>query len=161
MLTTISLPPPHHTPFNIILRLHASPPPPPEVSRNPTVTVPEPSPYVRSVSIKSPPNFWSARHPSNVWSVRLPRISRLICVSSPRPYWHFRRQVRHTWLDCSRIPTFAPSMPRGLLSCPRISNWLVVSVANVPKYWKPWLAHSSSFPFSHIFPPILPNCQEY
>jgi len=61
------------------------------------------------------------------------KISRPICVSNPLLSWPFRRLPRPTWLDYSRIPTYAPSMPRGSPSCLRTSNLPDVSVGNVPR----------------------------
>merc|ERR1712008_606242 len=46
---------------------------------------------------------------------------------------HENRLPRPTWLDYSRIPTYAPSMPRGSPSCLRTSNLPDVSVGNVPR----------------------------
>merc|ERR1712010_237691 len=61
------------------------------------------------------------------------KISRPISVSNPLLSWPFKRLPRPTWLDYSRIPTCAPSMPRGSPSCQRISSLPGVSVGNVPR----------------------------
>uniref|UniRef100_A0A7N8WSK2 H3 histone, family 3D n=1 Tax=Mastacembelus armatus TaxID=205130 RepID=A0A7N8WSK2_9TELE len=34
-----------------------------------------------------------------------------------------RKPVRHTWLDCLRIPTCVLSMQKGLPSCPKTFSW--------------------------------------
>ena len=39
----------------------------------------------------------------------------------------YRRLVRHTWSDCLRTPTCAPSTRSVLRLCQRTSSWLVVS----------------------------------
>ncbi|CAN6708929.1 unnamed protein product [Malus baccata var. baccata] len=49
--------------------------------------------------------------------VKLPRSSRLICVSRATRHWHCRRLLRPTLWVCLRTPTYAPSMPSGLPSC--------------------------------------------
>uniref|UniRef100_A0A8C8BY93 Core Histone H2A/H2B/H3 domain-containing protein n=1 Tax=Oncorhynchus tshawytscha TaxID=74940 RepID=A0A8C8BY93_ONCTS len=41
-----------------------------------------------------------------------------------------RRPARHTLLVCLRTPTCAPSMPSVSPSCPKTSNWPVVSVGS-------------------------------
>ena len=66
-------------------------------------------------------------------SEKLLKISKPTCASSQVPSWPFKRLPRPTWLDYSRIPTCAPSMPRGSPSCLRISNLPDVSVGNVPR----------------------------
>lgn len=46
-----------------------------------------------------------------------------------------RKQVRPTWLDCSRTPTCALFTPRGSPSCPRTFSWPGESGESEHKHW--------------------------
>merc|ERR1712113_442581 len=59
--------------------------------------------------------------------------SRPTCVSKAPPLVLFRKPVRPTWSDSSKILTCAPSTPNVSPSCRMISNWLVVFAVNVLK----------------------------
>ena len=76
-----------------------------------TVTVQEPSLYVRSVVTKSLPTFLSASCPSSVLFVRLLRTSSLIFASRDLPSWPYKNPPKLTLLAFSRTPTCAPFMP--------------------------------------------------
>ena len=86
-----------------------------------------------TASTKNQPNFWFVRHLSNALYVKLPKISRTISVSNRLPSLLFKRLRKLTSLVCLKIRIYVPSTPNVLRSCPRISNWLVVSVENVHK----------------------------
>merc|ERR1712051_988739 len=61
-------------------------------------------------------------------------MGRPICVSSLPPLALSRKHPRPTSLVFSGTPTCAPATPSVGPSCPKISNWLAVSVVNVLKY---------------------------
>ena len=90
--------------------------------RNLTGTDPVQWPWEKSEDTKSPRNCSSGSCPSSVSSVRLLKTSRPTCDSRAQLWWHFKRHPRPTWLDSSRTPTCAPSMPNVSPSCPRTSN---------------------------------------
>ncbi|KAK8938064.1 hypothetical protein KSP40_PGU014427 [Platanthera guangdongensis] len=72
-------------------------------------------PAYSSNSIKSRrvPSSSSASSHSSDWCARSPRISRPISDSRAPPLPLFRKPPNCTSSDFLRIPTFAPSMPRG------------------------------------------------
>jgi len=119
---------------NLPPRLPVNPPQPPEVSRSPTDTDPEPSLFARSVVTKRVPTSSSESFLSNVWSVRSPRISRVIFDSRDLLSSPFKKPPKPTWSDSSKIPTCVLSTPSVLQSCLRISNWPVVSVVSDRKH---------------------------
>lgn len=68
---------------------------------------------MRSVATRNRLSSSSASSPSSVSSVKLPRTSNQTSASSLRPLVLSRSPLRHTSSACSKIPTFAPSMPSG------------------------------------------------
>ena len=114
-------------------RQHANLPQPPAVSRNPTVTDPAPSPFVKSVVTRNPRNSSSASCHSSVLSVRSPRTSRPTSVSRDLPSLHSRKPRKPTLLVFSKIPTCAQSTPNVLPSCQRTFSLPAASVVNALK----------------------------
>ena len=103
------------------------------VSRSPTGTGQGPWLSERSGGTRSPLSSSSVSSPSSVSSGRLPRTSRLTWGSRALLSWLSRRPARLTWLDSLKIPTCAPSTPRGSPSCPRTSSSQEESEESVPK----------------------------
>ena len=64
------------------------------------------------------------------------KTSSPISDSKDQPSLPCKKPPKHTLLVCSKIPTCVPSTPSVSLSCPNISNWLVVvSEVNALKYF--------------------------
>eukprot|EP00955_Chlamydomonas_euryale_P105431 365637-Chlamydomonas_euryale.AAC.4 len=114
-------------------RQRASRPPPPAVSRSPTVTVPALWRCARFASTRRALSCSSGSCRFSASSVRLRRTSRPICASSRPPCWRCRRPPRLTWSACSRTPTLRPSTPSASPSCPRTSSLRAASVASARK----------------------------
>merc|ERR1712226_1728179 len=49
---------------------------------------------------------------------------------NPALSWLFKKLQRLTWLDCSKIQTCVPSMPRECRSCQRTFSWPAAFVEN-------------------------------
>ena len=89
--------------------------------------------FVKSVSTRRVLSSWSGSFPSRGLFVKLPRTSRLICVSRVMLCWLFKRLLRPTWLVCLRTPIFVPFMPSVWPLCPRTFSLLGVLGASVLK----------------------------
>lgn len=89
--------------------------------------------FVRFVVTRNQQSYLSANCHSSVSSVRLPRISRLICVSRVRPSAPCRRLRKLTLSASSKTQTCAPFTPSVSPSCPKTFSWPGVFVESVLK----------------------------
>merc|ERR1712039_248332 len=92
------------------------------VSRSHTDSDQVPSPSERSEDTKRLPISFSESSHSKDSLERSPVDSTTTLDSNPPPSWPSKKPLRPTSLDFSRTPTSAPSTPRELPSCPRMSN---------------------------------------
>ena len=110
----------------------ATKPRPQEVSRSHDDTVPGPWHFEKSDDTSDRPTCLSADRHSNAWYAKLPSRCKLSSGSNHRPYWLYRKHRKVIWSVYSKTRICAPSTPDALPLCLKTSNWLAVSVENVP-----------------------------